>query len=54
MDTNVLSNRNQPLIYYMEYLLFSLWVIAMAFMIGKSIFAYRSLQRTINGKNRIV
>lgn len=37
----------------MEYLLFSLWVIAMALMIGKTILAYRSLQQTINGKNRI-
>lgn len=34
----------------MEYLLFSVWVAAMVVMIGKSILAYRSLQRTINGK----
>lgn len=34
----------------MEYILFSLWVIVMALMIGKTILAYRSLQRTITGK----
>ncbi|MFT5736725.1 MAG: hypothetical protein ACJAU2_000723 [Maribacter sp.] len=37
----------------MEYLLFSVWVTAMALMIGKSILAYRSLQRTINEKNGV-
>jgi|GEM_PF-3102684 len=37
----------------MEYLLFSVWIAAMVVMIGKSILAYRSLQRAINEKNNI-
>jgi hypothetical protein len=38
----------------MEYLLFSLWILAMAVMVGKTIIAYRALQKTLNRKNSII
>ena len=38
----------------MEYLLFSLWLLAMGVMVGKSIIAYRELQKTLRRKNSII
>lgn len=35
----------------MEYLLFTLWISLMILMVGKTIFAYRSLQRTLDKTN---
>ena len=36
----------------MEYLLFTLWISLMILMVGKTIFAYRSLQKTLDRTNK--
>ncbi|KSA14145.1 hypothetical protein I600_738 [Maribacter dokdonensis DSW-8] len=35
----------------MEYLLFTLWISLMILLVGKTIVAYRSLQKTLNRTN---